>query len=132
MPSQRPLPTDHCTRCGKRNFNLSLSNQRCTERPISLGKPKGERCKGFFRSAVAPGDWTECSTCGGQGRSSEEEAVLMRAMVRDGPTLASDASRLYSGLGYRSFASAPGSNFRDAARLPYRPNPLPERPQMTP
>jgi primosomal protein N' len=59
--------------CGKYSYNAAAINQSCGER---FG---GKRCKGAYRSAIAPGDWIKCEACGGSGRAGDQRCDACQA-----------------------------------------------------
>jgi len=60
--TNKEQPVARCTRCGHYTMYVALINQRCPRRFIKKG-----RCKGIYRSMLAPGDWSECKNCFGLG-----------------------------------------------------------------
>lgn len=59
MNNKKFPPVAVCSRCGSYSHNPSTTNNRCS---VMDGK---QRCKGIYRSALAPGDWEVCPSCHG-------------------------------------------------------------------
>ena len=54
-------PAGYCPSCGKRSFDIQLSNKRCVQ------KINDERCVGSTISALGVDDWARCTACSGSG-----------------------------------------------------------------
>jgi hypothetical protein len=58
---KRQKPVAYCASCGKRTFDIQLSNKRCVQ------QANDERCFGTTISALGVEDWAECKACAGSG-----------------------------------------------------------------
>ena len=54
-------PVAYCPTCGKRSFDIQMSNKRCIQRI------NDEPCFGTTISALGVDDWAECTACAGSG-----------------------------------------------------------------